>query len=76
LGIALNYVRVGGVPHIIGKLSTRATYYFGPHLNQRSAQEVMGVQSDENPNLGNFNTLDLGIQGKITFGCNPMVNHK
>jgi len=61
LGIALNYVRASGVPHIIGKLSTKATNYFGPHLNQRYAQEVMGVQSGESPNLGNFKTLNLGI---------------
>ncbi len=54
-------MRAGGVPHIIGKLSTKATNYFGPHLNQRYAQEVMGVQSGESPNLGNFKTLNLGI---------------
>jgi hypothetical protein len=76
LGIALNYVHAGDVPHIIGKLSTKATNYFGPHLNQRSTQEVMGVQSGENLNLGNFKIPDLGIRGKITFGCSPMANHK
>ncbi len=69
-------MRASGVPHIIGKLSTRATNYFGPHFNQRSAQEVMGVQSGESLNLGNFKTPDLGIRGKITFGCSPMANRK
>jgi hypothetical protein len=35
------------------------------------AQEIMGVQSHKSPNFGNFGTPNLGVEGKITFGCNP-----
>jgi len=36
----------------------------------------MDLQSGESPNLRNFGTLDLGVWGKMTFGCSPMVNHR
>jgi hypothetical protein len=36
----------------------------------------MGLQSGRSPNFENFETLDLGVLGKMTFGCNPVVNHK
>jgi len=42
-----------------------------PHFNQKSSQEVMGIQSNENPNFGNCGTLDLGISRKMPFGCSP-----
>jgi hypothetical protein len=44
---------------------------FNLHFNWSFAQEVMGIQSGKSPNLGNFRTLDLGVQGKMTFGCSP-----
>jgi len=44
---------------------------FKPRLNQRSAQEIIGVQSDKSPNFKNFGTLNLGVLGKMTFGCSP-----
>jgi hypothetical protein len=44
---------------------------FKPHLDQRSTQEVISVQSGKSPNFGNFKTPDLGVLGKMTFGCNP-----
>jgi hypothetical protein len=34
-------------------------------------QKVMGVQNGENPNFGNWGTLDLGVLGKMSFGYNP-----
>jgi hypothetical protein len=40
-------------------------------LNQRSSQEIMGVQSGGCPNFGNFETFHLGIPRKMTFGCRP-----
>jgi hypothetical protein len=49
----------------------RLQFCFRPHLNWKSSQ-VMGLQSGRSPNFGTF---DLGISGKITFVCNPVVNH-
>jgi hypothetical protein len=37
---------------------------FRPHLNQRSAQNVMGLQSHKSPNFENFGTPNLGIHGQ------------
>jgi len=37
---------------------------FIPHLNQRFAQKVIGFQSHESPNLGNFGTPNLGVLGQ------------
>jgi hypothetical protein len=71
LGIALNYVRVGGVQHIFEKLSIRLIIFFKPHLNRRFEQEVMGLQSFGSPNFGNFETLNLEVLGKMTFRCSP-----
>jgi hypothetical protein len=34
---------------------------FIPHLNQRFAQKVIGLQSHGSPNLGNFETPNLGV---------------
>ncbi len=34
---------------------------FGSHFNQRSAQEVMGLQSCGSPNFENFRTPNLGV---------------
>jgi hypothetical protein len=38
--------------------------FFRPHLNRRSTQEVMGIQSRRNPNFGNFKTSNLGVLGQ------------
>jgi hypothetical protein len=35
----------------------------------------MGLQSGRNPNFKHFKTPNLGVSGKMTFGCNPMVIH-
>ncbi len=35
--------------------------FFGPHFNQRSTQEVMGLQSCKNLNFENFGTPSLGV---------------
>jgi len=37
---------------------------FRPHLNWRSAQEVMGLQSHKSPNFENFETPNLGVLGQ------------
>jgi hypothetical protein len=62
-------MRASGVPHIIGKLSMKGKTLPKPHLNQRFAQEVMGVQNGGNPNLKNFKIFDLGVLKKMIFGC-------
>jgi hypothetical protein len=39
----------------------------------------MGIQSGGSPNFKyfeNFGTFDLGVFGKMSFGCSPMLNHK
>jgi len=38
--------------------------FFGPHLNKRSAHKVMGLQSRESPNFGNFETPTWESQNK------------
>jgi hypothetical protein len=50
--------------------------FFGPHLNQRSAHKIMGLQSHKSPNLGNFGTPTWESRDKTTFGCWPMTEHK
>jgi hypothetical protein len=44
---------------------------FKLHFNRRSTQNVMGFQSGENSNFGNFKTPNLKVPKKMTFGCNP-----
>jgi hypothetical protein len=43
----------GGVRHVVGKLSTMATTLVRPHLDWRSSQEVIVLQSCGSPNPGN-----------------------
>ncbi len=50
-----------GVPHIFGKILTRATTFIRLHFNQRSAQKVMGLQNCRSSNFKNYVTLDLGV---------------
>jgi len=58
--------------HILLKIFQKGLQLvFRPHLNQRSRKEVMGLQNDKIPNFENFETPDLGVLGKMTFGCNP-----
>jgi hypothetical protein len=42
---------------------------FRPHLNQRCAHKVMGLQSCRNPSFGNFGTFTWEFRDKMTFGC-------
>jgi hypothetical protein len=44
---------------------------FRPHLNQRSAHKVIGPQSGESPNFGNFRTPIWESLDKMPFGCGP-----
>ncbi len=37
---------------------------FGIHLNRRSTQNIMGLQSDKNPNFGNFETPNSRVLGQ------------
>jgi len=46
-------------------------FYFKPHLNRRSTQEVLGFQNSGSPNFENFGTFNLGVPRKMTFGCSP-----
>ncbi len=49
----------------------RLQLWFRPHLNQNFGQEVMGFQHGKSFSFENFGTSDLGVMGKMTFGCNP-----
>jgi hypothetical protein len=42
----------------------RLQLFFRPHLDQRSAKEVMGPQSCRNLNFRNFGTPNLGVSGQ------------
>jgi hypothetical protein len=42
-------MRASGVPHIIGKILTRAITCFRHHLNRTFIKNVMGFQNCENP---------------------------
>jgi hypothetical protein len=53
---------------MVEKLSTRATTFFRPHLNWRFAHKVMGPQSHESPNFGNFGTSTWESRDIMTFG--------
>jgi len=57
-------VRAGAVPHIFGKLSTRAKTLLRLHHNQRFAQEITGLQIVRSPNFGNFKIFNLGVSGQ------------
>jgi len=45
--------------------------FFRPHLNLRSAHEVMGPQSWRSPNFGNFGIPTWESRDKIPFACGP-----
>jgi len=50
---------------------------FRPHLHQRSAREVMGLQSRDSPNYGNFEGLSLGSPGtKSHLDLDPVGSHR
>jgi hypothetical protein len=36
----------------------------------------MGIQSGRSPNFRNFETPDLGVQGKMTFGLTFVASHR
>jgi len=68
----------GGMPHIFGKLSTRAIIFFKIHFNRRFAHSIEGLHKKLwAPKV--VKVLILGISGllawetqdKMTFGCNP-----
>jgi hypothetical protein len=71
LGITLNYLRAGGLPHIIGKLSTSSIILLPTSPQSKVSQEVMGFQSCRSRNFENFETPNLRSQDKMTFGCRP-----
>jgi hypothetical protein len=57
-------LRAGGVPHTVGKLLMKATTLLRLHINQRSAEKVMGPQSRKSPKFGNFETPKLEVPGQ------------
>jgi hypothetical protein len=57
--------------HSVKKILMKATTFFKPHFDQRSAHKVMGPQSSKNPNFGNFGTPIWEFWDKMPFGCGP-----
>jgi hypothetical protein len=51
-------------------------FCFKPHLNKRSACEVMGPQNRRSPNFGNFRTPTWESRDKMPFGWGPRVYYK
>jgi hypothetical protein len=49
---------------------------FRPHINQRSIEKVIGLQSCESPKFGNFGTPTWESRDKMPFGCGPMERHR
>jgi len=45
---------------------------FRPHLNRKSAQEVMALQNVKSSNFGNFGTLKLGVLGQNDIWIQPL----
>jgi hypothetical protein len=64
-------MREGGGHISLHIFQQRLQLCFKPRLNQRSTQETMGIQSDRSPDFRNFGTFNLGVSGKMTFGCSP-----
>jgi len=50
--------------------------FFRPHLNQRSTHKVMGPQSCESPNFGNFETLQTKCHLNVGFVERHRVYYK
>jgi hypothetical protein len=59
--IALIYLHASGMPHTLEISQQGLQLYFRPHLNPKSAQKVMGLQSYESPNFENFKTPNLRV---------------
>jgi hypothetical protein len=63
--------------HILFKIfQRRLQLFFQPHLKWRSSQEIMGVQSGESFNFGNYGIPNLESQEKYHLGVAPMANRK
>jgi hypothetical protein len=74
--IALIPLREGGMPHTIGKILTRATTFLKLDFDQRSKEEIIGLQSRRSPNFGDFETSTWESQDKMTLGVGPMAKHR
>jgi len=55
--------------HIIEIFQLGLQLFIKLYFNQKFGQEVMGFQSGGSPNFENFENPNLGILGKMTFGC-------
>jgi hypothetical protein len=66
--IALNYVRVGGVSHIIGKALDKGYNFALDVTSIRGMHKMLYASKVAKDPIGNFGILDLG---KMTFGCSP-----
>jgi hypothetical protein len=47
--------------HMSLKIYQQGLFFFKPHLNWRSSQDVMGFQSHKSPHFGNFKIPKLGV---------------
>jgi hypothetical protein len=69
--ITLNYVRVGGVPHIIGKILNRATTFLDTSSQLEVFTRNYGPPIVGSPNFENFETPKLGVLGQNDIWMDP-----
>jgi hypothetical protein len=68
-GVDPTSVRVSGVQHTVGKLSTKAKTFLQTLSQSEFEHEVIAPQSYGSSNLGNFGTPLRESRDKKPFGC-------
>jgi hypothetical protein len=66
------YLHSRGVPHIPGKILTRATTLLHTSLQSKVYKKFMGLQSHGNPNFKKIETPDLGVLGQNDIWMQPL----
>ncbi len=70
-GVDPTSVRVSGVQHTVGKLSTRAKTFLQTLSQSEFEHEVIAPQSYGSSNLSSFDIPLRESRDKTPFGCNP-----
>jgi hypothetical protein len=66
-GIDLIYLAEGGIPHIVEKLSTRATILFQTALRSKVCSQSYGAPKSRESHLARFWDSHSGVPGKIAI---------
>jgi len=76
-GIDPIYLVTGGVPHTIGKLSTRATTLLQTTSRSKVCSQSYGASKSRESHFGRFQDSQLGVLGeKSHLDVTSMANHK